>query len=153
MSKSFICFFKKSSSKNNRHNWNGCVACVPEQKWVGSRFAACLEGQRWCSSSESISSQLSPGGLSPWVTLPDTQAGQALGHPATRWVRWAGRLAPPPARSALQRTSLREAGARCPAWMLQSRDGQALRSDVRNLRCEAGWEKSTARSCGYLCPS
>lgn len=51
---------KKSSSKSNRFNWSGYLACVPEQKWAGSRSAARLEGRHQCSSSESITSWLGP---------------------------------------------------------------------------------------------
>lgn len=49
---------EKHSNKNNKHNWHGCLACVPEQKGVGSRFAAYLEGHHGCFSLESVTSQL-----------------------------------------------------------------------------------------------
>lgn len=141
----FHLFCKKSSSKNNRRNWNGCLACVPEQKWVGSRF----EGQHRCSSLESSSSQLSRlRALLPWLTLsrhPAWSRGRASSHKQDSWPyhphgqRWSGPLC--------GRWS-----PIFPLWMLQSRVGQAP-SDVRNLQWWAGGERSTTHSYVYSCPS
>lgn len=68
----FHLFLKKHSSKNNKHNWHGCLAWVPEQKGVGSSFAACLQGQHGCFSLESVTSHPFPEGSCHGWCCPDT---------------------------------------------------------------------------------
>lgn len=120
---------EKHSNKNNEHNWHGCLACVPEQKGVGSRFAACLEGQHGCSSLEGATSHLFPAGSCLGWYCPDPSShvsNMSRMSVATLVVSTAVDLF---------------AGSSCPFSYRdahQSRVGQAPPSDIRNLQWQAG---------------